>query len=76
LQALGASASGRPTKVQISCDVGISLKFATETGGGVVLFPDDRQALVRERPLDLGAGDARFDAEQTPAALGLVFVHE
>jgi hypothetical protein len=54
LQALGASASGRPTKVQISCDVGISLKDATETGGSVVFFPDDREALVRERQLVLG----------------------
>lgn len=54
----------------------LSLKFATETGGGVVLFPDDLQAFVRERPFDLDAGDARFDAEQTPAALEFVFVHE
>jgi hypothetical protein len=36
LQALGASASGRPTKVQISCDVGIRLiavEFYPQTHG-------------------------------------------
>jgi len=33
LQALGASASGRPTKVQISCDVGISQKAFSSAFG-------------------------------------------
>jgi len=47
----------------------IGLEFATETGGGVILFPDDIPVLVPERPFGVGAGDARIDAEQTPAAL-------
>ena len=38
----------------------LSLKFATETGGGVVLFPDDFRVPVRECRFGFDARDARF----------------
>jgi hypothetical protein len=46
----------------------VALEFATETGRRC-FFPDDIPVLVPECLVELDAGDARIDAEQTPAEL-------